>query len=124
MSDTPINVLVKTEYLAEQSNPAESRYIYTYTITIENTGKAPAQLISRRWVIYDTRNQKREVEGLGVVGEQPRIAPGESFTYTSGVILETPTGTMGGSYQMEDSDGEAFDVTIPTFALVPPYAIH
>ena len=118
-----IAVSVKTTYVAAQSTPPQ-RYVYSYTITIANAGALGAQLISRHWRITDANNQLQEVKGMGVVGEQPLIAPGESYTYTSGVILETETGLMEGSYQMRSDDGELFNASIPTFALVPPHALH
>lgn len=119
-----IHITVKTSYIAAQSRPEIQRFVYSYTITIANQGDANTQLISRHWRIKDARENLQEVKGLGVVGEQPRIAPGESYTYTSGVILETETGMMEGSYQMRLDDGTTFDAPIPVFALVPPHAIH
>lgn len=119
-----IQVSVKTSYLAAQSTPHEQRYVYTYTITIANNGDEPAQLISRHWLITDANEKLQEVQGMGVVGEQPHIKPGESYTYTSGVILETETGLMEGTYHMRADDGAMFDAEIPPFALVPPHAIH
>lgn len=119
-----IQVSVKTTYIAAQSEPLVHRYVYAYTITIANQGDVPAQLISRHWLITDANEKLQEVQGVGVVGEQPHIKPGESYTYTSGVILETETGIMEGSYQMRTEEGFMFDATIPAFALVPPHAIH
>jgi ApaG protein len=119
-----INVSVKTTYVAAQSQPMEQRFVYTYTITIANQGYETAQLISRHWRITDANNKLQEVQGMGVVGEQPVIEPGKSYTYTSGVILETETGIMEGTYHMRRNDGAMFDAPIPTFALVPPHAIH
>ncbi len=119
-----IQVSVKTTYIAAQSDPLLHRYVYAYTITIANQGDAVTQLISRHWLITDANEKLQEVQGVGVVGEQPHINPGESYTYTSGVILETETGIMSGSYQMRAEDGSMFDATIPVFALVPPHAIH
>lgn len=119
-----INVHVQTTYIAAQSVPQQQRFVYAYTITISNQGKIPAQLLSRHWRISDGNDNLQEVKGMGVVGEQPLIAPGESYTYTSGVVLETETGIMEGSYQMRADNGELFDATIPAFALVPPHAIH
>lgn len=120
----PIQVSVKTQYIAAQSAPLEQRYVYAYTITIANRGTAAAQLISRHWRITDANEKLQEVQGLGVVGEQPHLKPGDSYTYTSGVILETETGIMEGTYQMRAEDGAMFDAAIPTFALVPPHAMH
>ncbi len=119
-----INVQVQTTYIAAQSIPQQQRFVYSYTITISNWGEVPAQLISRHWRISDANDNLQEVKGMGVVGEQPLIAPGKSYTYTSGVVLETETGIMEGSYQMRDDNGECFDAPIPAFALVPPHAIH
>lgn len=118
-----IQVTVKTQYHAEQSLPQE-RYVYSYTITISNQGDEPAQLISRHWFIRDAKDQLQEVQGIGVVGEQPHLAPGESYTYTSGVILETEIGTMEGVYHMVTDSGDTFKADIPLFALLPPRALH
>lgn len=119
-----IQVLVRTNYIEAQSIPLEHRYVYSYTITIANKSAEPAQLISRHWRITDANEKLQEVKGLGVVGEQPHLKPGESYTYTSGVILETETGIMEGTYHMRTDDGAMFDTCIPTFALVPPHAVH
>lgn len=119
-----IQVMVRTNYIEAQSIPLEHRYVYTYTITIANKSAMPAQLISRHWRITDANEKLQEVQGLGVVGEQPHIKPGESYTYTSGVILDTETGIMEGTYHMRSDDGAMFDAPIPTFALVPPRAVH
>ena len=121
--DHKILVSVKTHYLADQTLPKQ-RYVYSYTITIANEGDEPAQLISRHWLIRDSQNNLQEVQGIGVIGEQPYIGPGTSYTYTSGVVLETETGMMEGTYQMRAESGETFDAEIPTFALVPPHAVH
>ena len=122
MSD--IEVRVRTNYMETQSVPLDHRYVYTYTITIANNGATPAQLISRHWRITDANEKLQEVQGMGVVGEQPHLRPGESYTYTSGVILETETGLMEGTYHMRADDGAMFDAPIPTIAFVPPHAIH
>ncbi len=119
-----IRVSVKPAYIEQQSQPAQHRFVYAYTITIANEGDRAAQLIGRHWVICDADEKKQEVRGIGVVGEQPYLPPGKQFTYTSGVILDTETGIMEGTYQMKADDGKLFDVTIPAFALVPPHAIH
>lgn len=119
-----IHVTVKPNYIAQQSRPAEGRYVYAYTITIANQSDVAAQLIGRHWIIRDQEEKKQEIRGIGVVGEQPYLGPGKSYTYTSGVILETQTGIMQGSYQMKSDDGKLFDVEIPAFALVPPHAVH
>jgi ApaG protein len=118
-----ILVNVKTNYMADQTLPKQ-RYVYSYTITIANEGDEPAQLISRHWLIRDAKDNLQEVQGIGVIGEQPHIVPGTSYTYTSGVVLETETGIMEGTYHMRADSGEMFDAEIPTFALVPPHAIH
>ncbi|HCS65772.1 MAG TPA: Co2+/Mg2+ efflux protein ApaG [Cellvibrio sp.] len=119
-----IQVLVLTQYIEAQSVPMEHRYVYSYTITIANNSNVPAQLVSRHWRIIDANEKLQEVQGLGVVGEQPHLKPGESYTYTSGVILETETGIMEGTYHMRTDQGAMFDAPIPTFALVPPHAVH
>lgn len=119
-----IQVSVKPQYIPHQSRPEQGRFVYAYTITIANQGESAAQLIGRHWVISDEREKQQEVRGIGVVGEQPYLAPGKSYTYTSGVILETETGIMQGSYQMKTDGGELFDVEVPAFALVPPHAVH
>jgi ApaG protein len=119
-----IQVNVRTTYIPEQSDPGSDRYVFAYTITIANEGTASAQLISRHWVITDAENQVQEVRGLGVVGEQPFLRPGESFEYTSGTSLGTPVGTMRGSYQMVAEDGQKFDAEIPEFTLSMPRILH
>jgi ApaG protein len=119
-----ISVSVKTDYIEEQSRPENRRYAFAYTITITNTGPRPAKLISRHWIITDADNQVQEVRGQGVVGVQPRLEPGVSFEYTSGAILETPVGTMEGSYQMVEDDGTEFDAKIPVFTLSAPRSLH
>lgn len=119
-----IQVLVRTTYIPEQSDPSADRYVFAYTITIANEGTESAQLISRHWVITDAENQVQEVRGLGVVGEQPFLRPGESFEYTSGTSLGTPVGTMRGSYQMVAEDGQKFDAEIPEFTLSMPRVLH
>lgn len=119
-----ISIQVKTHYLPDQSTPAKRNFAFGYTITLENHGSTAARLISRHWIITDANDAVQEVQGLGVVGEQPRLKPGEHFTYSSGVILETQTGTMQGTYQMITDDGTRFDAEIPAFALVTPNALH
>jgi len=119
-----ISVSAQTQYLADQSDEEAGRYVFAYTITIRNTGSVAAQLISRHWVITDGRNQVQEVRGLGVVGEQPRLKPGEAFEYTSGTALATPVGTMRGEYQMIAEDGTKFDAPIPEFTLSIPRVLH
>lgn len=119
-----IRVSARTAYLREQSEPERDRYVFAYTITIENAGTATAQLISRHWIITDALGKVQEVRGEGVVGEQPVLAPGTRFEYTSGAVLETPVGTMQGSYQMLADDGSGFDAAIPTFRLAVPNVLH
>jgi ApaG protein len=119
-----ITVAVKSTYLAEQSDPARSQYVFAYTITITNTGEVAAQLISRHWIITDSEQQVQEVKGLGVVGQQPLLQPGESFEYTSGTSLATAVGTMHGTYQMVAGDGKTFDAEIPLFTLSMPRVLH
>jgi len=119
-----ISISVNTAYLAEQSDPSADRYVFAYTITIANTGTVAAQLISRHWIITDADNVTQEVKGLGVVGEQPLLQPGESFEYTSGTAMATPVGTMRGSYQMVAEDGNKFDAEIPVFTLSMPRVLH
>jgi ApaG protein len=119
-----ISVKTKTVYIADQSDPANDRYVFAYTITIANTGSAAAQLVSRHWIITDAANKVQEVRGKGVVGEQPYLRPGESFEYTSGSAIATPVGTMRGSYQMLADDGTRFDVAIPEFTLSMPRVLH
>jgi len=118
------SVSTQTQYLADQSDPAANRYVFAYTISIRNTGNVTAQLISRHWIITDGRNQVQEVRGLGVVGAQPLLKPGESFEYTSGTAIATPVGTMRGSYQMVAEDGTQFDAPIPEFTLSVPRVLH
>ncbi len=119
-----IQIDVRTAYLPGQSEPGQNRYVFAYTITITNSGSVPARLVTRHWIITDANEQKREVHGEGVVGEQPYLPPGTSFQYTSGTILETPVGTMSGSYQMIADDGTAFDAEIPSFTLSIPRTLH
>jgi ApaG protein len=119
-----MNVTVQARYLPEQSSPDEGQYAFAYTIRIANTGTVPAQLISRHWVITDANGKVVEVKGLGVVGHQPLLAPGQSFEYTSGTPLETPTGTMRGSYFCVAEDGERFEVPVGEFALLTPRSLH
>ncbi len=119
-----ISVKTRTVYIADQSDPANDRYVFAYTISITNTGSVAAQLISRHWIITDATDKVQEVRGKGVVGEQPHLRPGESFEYTSGSAIATPVGTMRGSYQMVADDGTQFDVTIPEFTLSMPRVLH
>ena len=118
-----IRVSVRSQYVADQSSPANRRYVFAYTVKIENQGSRPAQLRSRHWVITDGNGHVEEVRGDGVVGKQPRLSPGESFEYTSGCVLRTAHGTMHGSYQMEDGD-EHFDATIAAFGMALPVTLN
>ena len=117
MSKYKFEVAVTTQYIAEQSDPQEDSYAFAYTITVNNTGSVPAQLISRHWVIVDASGHTEEVKGLGVVGHQPLLKPGESFQYSSGCRLRTPSGTMHGSYFCVAEDGERFEAPVALFVL-------
>lgn len=110
-------VQVRPRYLAQQSDPAQGLYFFAYTITIRNTGRVAAQLIARSWNVNDANGHTERVKGLGVVGHQPLLQPGEQFEYTSGTRLRTPTGTMHGSYFCVTEDGDKFDVDVPMFVL-------
>ena len=123
-NDYTIAVDVATRYLDEQSEPEQNRYVFAYTINIRNNGRVPARLVARHWVITDANGKVQEVEGEGVVGEQPRLRPGEGFQYTSGAVLETSLGTMKGSYAMVADDGTQFDAPIPAFTLAIPRTLH
>jgi ApaG protein len=115
---------VATQYVETQSDPAACRYVFAYTITIANTGEVTAQLLNRHWLITDASGHVQEVRGAGVVGEQPTLEPGAQFQYTSGAVLETPFGTMQGSYEMLAADGVRFDAPIPAFRLAVPNMLH
>jgi len=117
-----IRVAVSTRYVPEQSSPDESRFVFAYTVAISNEGRDQVQLRTRHWVITDGRGRIEEVRGDGVVGQQPVLPPGESFRYTSGCVLQTPRGTMHGSYRMQRSDGTSFDAEIAPFVLSTPAA--
>jgi ApaG protein len=119
-----VAVSVQTQYLPEQSDEAGGRYVFAYTITIRNVGSVAAQLISRHWIITDSQGLVQEVRGLGVVGAQPLLQPGESFEYTSGTSIATPVGTMRGTYQMLAPDGSRFEAAIPEFTLSVPRVLH
>lgn len=119
-----ITVVPKASYVEDQSDPSKDQYVFAYTITISNTGNVSAQLISRHWIITDANGKVLEVKGLGVVGQQPMLKPGESFEYTSGTHLETAVGTMHGTYQMIAEDGRHFDAPIPSFTLSVPRVLH
>ena len=124
MAKYEFTVTVLPRFLPEQSDPDNDKYLFAYTIRIVNSGQTPAQLISRHWVITDANQHVEEVRGPGVVGEQPRLAPGEAFEYTSGCPLPTPFGSMRGSYQCVAEDGTAFEVPIPEFLLSVPRTLH
>jgi ApaG protein len=124
MNDADIRVAVETTYVEGQSNPADDRYVFAYTITIRNEGGLPAKLLTRHWIITDANGKVQEVRGEGVVGEQPHIAPGKGFRYTSGAVLETPVGSMQGSYQMLSDDGRRFEARIEAFSLAMPGMLH
>ena len=119
-----INIAVRVNYIPEQSDEADNRFVFAYTITITNIGQATAKLVSRHWVITDANRHVQEVRGQGVVGEQPQLNPGQSFEYTSGTVLSTQVGTMSGSYQMVAEDGTQFEALIPQFVLSVPRVLH
>ena len=123
-SNDDFKVEVATRYLESDSNPDENRFVFTYTVTILNKSDIPARLLTRHWVITHGNGKLQEVRGDGVVGKQPRIKPGEGYQYNSHTILETPTGTMGGSYQMVTDDGAEFNASIPEFLLSIPRTLH
>jgi ApaG protein len=123
-ADYDIDVNVATRYLAEESVPAEGRFVFAYTIHIRNRGKVPARLLGRHWIITDANGKVQEVRGEGVIGEQPWLRPGEDFEYTSGAVLETAHGTMRGSYDMLADDGMRFDAPIASFTLSIPRTLH
>jgi ApaG protein len=123
-SDYDITVHVSPRYLPEQSAPQQNRYAFAYTVRITNVGKKAAQLQSRHWVITDANGKIEEVRGQGVVGEQPNLAPGSSFEYTSGAVISTSVGSMRGSYQMLSYDGHHFDAQIQAFTLSIPRTLH
>ena len=128
--DTPeptilkIRVDVETSYLEEQSDPRDKRFVFSYTITIRNEGQMPARLLTRHWIITDANGNVKETRGEGVVGEQPYLKPGQGFRYSSGAVIETPVGTMQGSYQMVADDGHKFDAPIAPFRLAMPGVLH
>ena len=115
-----IKVTVKPQYLPDQSDPSKSQFVWAYQVRIENKGEETVQLRSRHWKITDGMGRRQEVKGPGVVGKTPRLRPGETFEYTSGTPLSTPSGFMGGTYQMVSESGENFDIEIPTFSLDTP----
>jgi len=119
-----VRVSARTQYIPDQSDEGDKRYVFAYTMTIRNTGSVTARLVSRHWIITDGRDHVQEVRGLGVVGAQPLIKPGESYEYTSGAAIATAVGTMKGSYQMVAEDGTAFEAPIPEFTLSVPRVLH
>jgi ApaG protein len=119
-----VAVTVQTQYLTEQSDPLRGRYVFAYTVTITNRGRLPARLVARHWIITNAEEVTQEVRGLGVIGQHPHLAPGESFTYTSGTVIDTPTGCMQGSYRMVGDDGVEFPAPIPPFHLAAPHSLH
>ncbi len=119
-----IEVSVRSDYLPDQSQPGDERYVFAYTVTIRNSGLEAARLLNRHWIIADANGKVQEVRGEGVVGEQPHLKPGESYRYTSGTVLETPVGSMHGSYEMLADDGTRFDASIHPFSLATPTSLH
>lgn len=119
-----LRIGVAANYIDEQSEPEIDRYVFAYTITIENLSHVPAQLLSRHWVITDANGKVQEVSGDGVVGQQPKLKPGETYRYSSGAIIETPVGAMQGSYHLQAEDGIDFDAPIPAFTLAVPGMLH
>jgi ApaG protein len=123
-SEQAIRIKVQTTYMPEQSDPEAERYVFAYTVTIRNEGTSAAQLLNRHWIITDANGHESEVRGPGVVGEQPHLKPGEGFRYSSGAVLETPVGSMRGSYQMADETGHRFDAPIAPFTLAVPGSLN
>jgi ApaG protein len=119
-----IKVKVATGFIEDQSDVKQGRYVFAYTVTIHNAGSIPAKLLARHWIITDSNGKVQEVRGDGVVGEQPHLRPGRGFQYTSGAVLETPVGTMRGSYRMLADDGTEFDAEIAAFILSIPRVLH
>ena len=119
-----IRVQVATRFLDEQWHRTQNLFVFSYTVTIRSRGETPAMLLSCHWIITDANGKVQEVRGDGVVGEQPRVRPGEDYQYTSGAVLETAVGTMRGSYQMLSEDGTRFDAAIPEFTLSVPRTLH
>ena len=120
----PIDVIVETRYLEEQSRPEQDSYVFAYTITIVNRGNEPARLLNRHWIITDANGRVQEVRGAGVVGEHPYLKPGEQYSYSSGAMIETPVGSMKGEYEFECDDGSRFDAPIDEFLLSMPRVLH
>jgi len=123
-AEQQISVGVETSYIDDQSSPDNDRYVFAYTITISNTGKVPAKLLKRHWLITDANGKTQEVRGEGVVGEQPRLQPGEEYRYTSGTVIETSVGIMEGEYEMVTDDGASFVATVDRFSLAIPRILH
>ena len=119
-----IHVVAVSRYLQSQSTPERNRFVFAYTIHMENRGNIAARLLARHWIITDSDGNVEEVRGPGVVGEHPYLQPGDSFQYTSGTALQTPVGSMMGSYQMCDENGELFDAVIPVFTLSAQVVFH
>jgi ApaG protein len=119
-----IRISVRSAYIAEQSVPLAHRFVFAYTVRIENEGTAPAQLRTRHWIITDATGKVDEVRGPGVVGQQPNLRPGEHFEYTSGCVLQTSRGEMRGTYQMHRADGGSFDAVIAPFVLALPHSLN
>lgn len=119
-----IDVRVETAYVDKQSDPGLNRYVFAYTVTIRNSGSISARLLTRHWIITDADEKIQEVQGDGVVGEQPYLSPGGTYKYTSGTVIGTPLGMMGGSYQMRADDGTEFEAEIPAFTLAAPMTLH
>jgi ApaG protein len=123
-SQHQIDIQVDAQFIQHESDPKAKKYVFAYTIRIENTGEHAATLKSRHWIITDANGKKVEVRGDGVIGQQPRIEPGNSYEYTSGAVITTPIGCMQGSYQMQDDHGQDFEAAIPTFSLANPNQLH
>ena len=124
IDNAQIDIDVVTDYISEQSDPTVDRYVFAYTITINNRGAIPAKLLNRHWLITDANGKVQEVRGEGVVGEQPHLNPGEHFEYTSGAVLETPVGVMEGEYEMVTDEGDTFLAPIDRFSLAIPRTLH
>jgi ApaG protein len=123
-STQPIMITVITEYLTEQSQPEENRYAFAYHITIKNQSVRSAKILTRHWIIVDANQERKEVHGEGIIGKQPIILSGDKYEYTSAVVLDTPVGTMEGSYQLVDDGGVPFNAPIEPFLLSIPHAVH
>jgi ApaG protein len=126
MPDSPyqIDVSVRSQFLPEQSDAGQNRFAFSYTVTLHNSGSVPAKLISRHWIITDGDGHTQEVRGPGVIGQQPHLDPGQTYTYSSGTVMNTRVGNMHGSYQMVADDGQHFDAPIAPFRLAVPGALH